>query len=133
MSKKLIYKKGLLLKVVSWENDADHYQTTETNMETLEEAKAYQRMFLELFKSENNGDNGIGNSFDDKEERIEEFRLSDVFFKEKYTKEEFFDFINDSSPDYMGHSVEGYDYRICETCEIFEVKEDVFLNKIKID
>lgn len=35
MKRELIYKKGLLLKVVSWGNDGDHYKTT--HVDTLEE------------------------------------------------------------------------------------------------
>ena len=71
--RKLIYKKGLLLKVVSWENDADLYETTETYIDDLEKAKAYTYMFKTLFKSESNGENGIGNASegDYKKKRIE--------------------------------------------------------------
>lgn len=132
MSKELIYRKGYLLKTTSWENDADYYKTTENSVDTLEEAKALKKMFLILFKSKNNGENGIGNSFDDESERIEEYRLTCDYFKEKFTEEEFGIFVSDIAHEYTGSS-ECYQYRICESCELYEVKEDVYLDKVKVE
>lgn len=90
-------------------------------------------MFETLFKSENNGDNGIGNASegDDKKERIEKFRKKTKYFKDHYTEEEFFDFITDESEDFMGWS-EWYQYRVCESVTLYNVKEDVYLETIKI-
>lgn len=130
---KLLHRKGLFLEVKSWENDADHQETNRVEVDSIEQARAYKRMFLELFKSENNGENGIGNSFDDCYERIEEYRLSDEYFSSRYTEEEFQDFINDRTPDFVGYSVEGYNYRICEDCKIIEVKEDVYINEKELE
>lgn len=132
--KELIYKKGLLLKVVSWENDGDNYKTTETYINTIEEGKALKHMFEVLFKSENNGKNGIGNASegDDKSERIEEYRQENEFFKEKYTKKEFFNYINDTINEGFMEWSEFYSYRVCESATLYEIKEDVYLERIEI-
>jgi hypothetical protein len=130
--KELIYKKGLLLKVVSWENDGDYYKTTETYFEDIEEAKAIQKLCSILFKSENNGDNGIGNSFGGLEDRIEEYRQEDDYFKERYNKETFAEFVKDTSHNYMEYSEEGYDYRVCESAKLYKIKEDVYLDMVEL-
>jgi len=132
--RKLIYKKGLLLKVVSWENDADLYETTETYIDDLEKAKAYTYMFKTLFKSESNGENGIGNASegDYKKKRIEEFRQETDYFRDNFTEDEFFQFIHDRSGEFVGYS-EWYAYRVCESAELFEVKEDVYLDIVKVE
>ena len=62
-NKKLIVKKGYTLSVVSWENDADNYNTKTMTVETVEEAEAFYKL-MQLCKSKNNG-GLLGNSHDE--------------------------------------------------------------------
>ena len=131
MSKKLIYKKGLLLKIVSWENDGDHYKTVEYPVDNLEEAKALTRMCKILFKSCNNGEGGIGNSDSSEKETIINFYNKDSYFKTIYLEDEFVDYVNDIHGELLGYS-DYYSYRVCESASLYNIKEDVYLDIVKV-
>lgn len=66
-TRKLLYKAGYVIKVTSWENDADNYKTEEMWMEKREAAKALVT-FFKLFTSKNSRIiKGIGNITRDNE------------------------------------------------------------------
>jgi len=62
---KIIMQAGYTLEVTSWENDGDNYQTKRLHCKSLEEINAIEKMCKEIFVSCNNGDGGIGNTYDD--------------------------------------------------------------------
>jgi len=132
---KLIYKKGLILKVSSWENDGDHSRTIEYTPDTIEEGKALKRMCEDLFRSSNNDEGGIANdygvSLESYEEMINEFFEKDEYFKgcpEEDRMEELEEIIDNL----LGYSEEGYSCRLCESATLFEVKEDVYLDMVEL-
>ena len=131
--KKLIYRKGILLKIVSWENDADNYRTVETVIDTVEEAKAIGRLCKEVFKAYHDGPFGISNDFQADigkyESRIIEFMSNDEFFKNT-AEEDMIGLVEDYAYDLLGYT--DYSARVCESCEIFEIKEDVYLDIVKV-
>jgi hypothetical protein len=63
MTDKVLYKKGYLIRVTSWENDADNYNTKEVQCDTEEESKEIIA-FCRLFRSSSRNDGGIGNIYD---------------------------------------------------------------------
>jgi hypothetical protein len=77
--------KGYTLTVVSWENDADYYQTKSKTVDTLEEAKVWYEM-MQLCKSKNNQPKGVimlGNTYGGFDEQQEEVAKE---FMKKYHK-----------------------------------------------
>ena len=135
MSKELIYSKGLLIETVSWENDGDYYKTTENSVADKEFAIEIVKMLNSLFKSENGnqGEPQIGNTSDDCEERIERYRKNNEYFRDKYSEEDFFEFVDDISENYLDYSEEGYIHRVCEKATLYEIMEDVYLDKIEVE
>lgn len=67
-----IFKKGYSLHITSWENDGDNHGETNTNFETLEEARKYKKLCEDLFTSRNSRNKGIGNSIEGDEFRVTE-------------------------------------------------------------
>tara|TARA_R110000822_G_scaffold178776_1_gene318694 strand:- start:356 stop:844 length:489 start_codon:yes stop_codon:yes gene_type:complete len=160
MNKELLYKKGLLLKIVSWENDGDFYKTIEYNVDSIEEAKAIKVICETVFQSCNNGDGGVGNSSDEEDEKETiighfldnkesfkqlmclknyetviknvEFDADQEFIDDEATVELLYGFINDLSYELMSGSEEGYNFRICESVTLYDIKEDVHLDKTEI-
>ena len=129
--KKLLYKKGILLKVTSWENDRDHYNTKEVYVDSVEEGKALKHMLINLFKSRGQG---LGNktSSKDVDELIRNYYDASEYFQKEMDLGEFTAFVKDNHGEYLGYS-EFYYYRVCESCELYEIKEDVFVEEIKIE
>lgn len=144
MTKKLIVKAGYTIEVVSWENDADYYNTRHMTVESLEEAKAIAHMCEHLFASKNNGDGGIGNSFSQNEVIS---TIIDYFYENPYlTDKKGIDIKDEDNLDYdklycwcvhfagelMGYS-EDYAVRVCESATITYSPNDVYLKTIKFD
>ena len=134
MGKIKIADKGYTLKVVSWENDGDHYNTLRKTYQDKELAIAVAKMCVELFKS-------IGNSMDDdeKETAIDYMKKHPILITEKYDgededDEDYDDFLyylcQKYSWDLMGSS-EYYDFRKCESVVIFYSPVDVMIEEIK--
>ena len=71
---KKIRSKGYTLEVVSWENDADNYQTHLVTVDSEDKALALKEMCDELFNSYHSCDKGISNDckeeLEDKDEKI---------------------------------------------------------------
>jgi len=134
MSKELIYKKGILIEVISWENDGDHYNTQEYSVSTIEEAKGIKRMCEILFKSEHSGDlaiaNDCGASISDYEDEILEFMSNDKWFNTVH-ESNVISVVEDLAYQLMGSS-EDYNCRVCESCTIYNIKEDVYLDKVEL-
>jgi len=61
MNKKLMFKKGYMLEVSSWENDGDNSKTESVIFDTKEEAALVNHMCKTLFQSYDNKVQGIGN------------------------------------------------------------------------
>lgn len=134
MGRELLYKKGILIRVDSWENDGDYERAKEIQVETLEEALAIKRLCSTLFKSEHSGDLAIANvygpSISNYEEEIVAFMSSDEYYK-NFDKESMVSYVEDLAEDLMGYSY-NYNCRVCEKCTIYEVNEDVYINKINL-
>ncbi len=134
MARELLYKAGLTLKVVSWENDGDYYKTMEISYDDLEKAKAMARMCRKLFKSSCNHSDAIGNSDYADADIIEAFRQSDDYFKANYTEQSFLEFVCDNASDFLGWGEEeNISYRVCESATLYNIKEDVWLDKVEVE
>lgn len=133
--KELIYKKGIILKVSSWENDGDHSRNLEHVVKSLEEGKAYQRMCSTLFKPNHEGPMAIANDYgavlEHYEGEINEFFDGDEFLK-YIPKENRINEVEEIAEVLMGYSEEGYSCRVCDSCTLYEVKEDVYLDLVEI-
>lgn len=69
---KLIYKKGYLLRIASWENDLDHFNTVEINVADEARARTIAK-FAQLFQRDD-----VGNIYDPDEEEMED--IKNIFF-----------------------------------------------------
>lgn len=132
--KKTLYKKGFLIRVTSWENDADNYKTKEVNVDTEERAKQVVK-FCWLFGSRRlRGDRGIGNIHGDYH-ADEVDGAQKVLIQFYHDNPNFFDEIPED-PDYIGDwmidfaydlGLSGGEYytRVCEKVEVFYFDQDV--------
>lgn len=75
---KKLYSAGYLIRIDSWENDADHCKTKEVNVKTEEDTRAIVA-FCNLFRSENDRryPGGIGNIYEPRESDDE--KLQKIF------------------------------------------------------
>jgi hypothetical protein len=125
---KLVVKKGYTLTCTSWENDADNYRTKSITVQDKEEAKAIKELCDIIFKSENNGDGGIGNSFsleNDHKEMIVEFMKERPALCDGSTDDdELFDKCMKYNYQLMGSS-EDFDSRISESCVVTYSDKDI--------
>jgi hypothetical protein len=140
MSNKVLYKKGYLIRVTSWENDADNYKTKEFLTQSEEQAKAIVG-FAWLFKSKSRMAGGIGNIYDggrageveEAQEVMGEFfrknpEMLSLNEEEKKDLSENEDYIIDWLIDFafdLGLSGEDYYTRVCEKVEVVYFPEDV--------
>ena len=124
MNKNLEYKKGFLLKIHSQENDGDFKWTREAWFKTKERAILIKNLLEELFISCWKHDEI---DFD----AIEKYRQSVSYFNNNYDKNSFIKFISKIYKRYLGKPVEeDYEHRECDSCELYEIKEDVTFNII---
>ena len=134
---KKIINKGYTLKVVSWENDGDNYNTKQVTYDNKELAIEVARMCTTLFISCHNGNNGIGNTNEGDEKGAQEKVL-------KYMQEHPILWENDEviDDDLVGYCMEVYNYelldgsewyysRICESVTLTYSKEDIYLEEIE--
>ena len=134
--KKTIYKKGYLIKVVSWENDADNYRTIEYSIDSIEVGKNIADMCLRLFTSSNNRRGGIGNLMEDEGEKAKTIILKfleenkNIFAHQSTMTDDIkVDTVMDWNFKLMGGS-EYYYSRIAESVEIYYIKEDIEIELI---
>ena len=135
-------KKGYTIKVTSWENDADNYNTREITVDTKEEAEMYYNM-MQLFKSKNNKPEGViklGNVFEhgdfseNQQELILEFiEQNPSLLKEENVKdadkEEVIDWFMDIAFTLIGGG-EFYS-RVMKSCVITYSDKDIETKEIK--
>lgn len=141
MGRQLIYKKGYLLKIVSWENDADNYKTIDVLVDNKEKALAFMAFCLgPLHRDNTHTEKGIGNTHEyDLDETITEklkvFIESNPYWKELYkdsSDEDIYEKFSELAYDLVGGS-DFYKFRVCESCKLYEVKEDVYLETIEVE
>jgi hypothetical protein len=141
-----LYRKGYLVRILSWENDGDNYNTQEYNTDTEQDARAVVE-FCALFSRAN--PNTIGNIYDphwESEERthahsvILEFHKShpgfmdvdttsaenDAYSEDDYIVEAYLDFAYD-----LGLRGGEFFTRVCESVEVFRIPEDVLVEKME--
>lgn len=135
----ILYKKGYLVRVDSWENDGDNPQTNEIS--ALSEEKARQIFELaSLFTSDGARGKGIGNMYDPSEKELEKFNNTIGKFLEKHptymkfdkdmvSLEDKADYVRDSVYD-LGLVGGDFFSRVCERVEVFYFPEDVHCEKM---
>lgn len=150
MNKKKIINKGYTIEAVSWENDADNYNTLSKTVSTIEEVNALVEM-LELCRSSSNRKNGdirVGNTYDYdgfdilQREVVVEFmeKNFDVLFPNKKLQEPDEDeSLNDILIDLFidkAHELLGggeYYCRVCESYTVTYYPEDVYAELVTED
>ena len=130
MKTKTLAKKGFTLEVVSWENDADNYQTHTETYETKAEAVAMGNMCKELFSlfsSNNRNLNGIGNYCEGEETRVKDKILDYLDENELFEGQSNED--EDSLRDWVmeiNHRLMGYsDFYISRVCESVNISTNL--------
>lgn len=123
----VLRKRGHYVSVLSWENDADEYNTKAKHLFGLEEAKLLVE-FVKLFKSKHDG--GIGNLIEWFEDEIEEAneKLVEFFqhyptFGETFNVTPSIDGVSSLLYD-LGLRNENFATRVAEKVEIQYVPED---------
>jgi hypothetical protein len=138
MAKKKVISKGYTIEVTSWENDGDNYRTEKIIEQDEAKAKAIGKMCKELFKSSNNGENGIGNLMNDGSNRkkgdkkvLEYMKKNPILSNnKKLSDEKLIETCMNYNYNLMGGS-EYYYSRVCEKVSITYAPEDVILEEIK--
>lgn len=136
-----VIQKGYTIKVISWENDGDFYNTKFYNTDSLEKAKAIVELCKTLFRSANNVEGGIGNTTvydEDDYEKVFEIVIPFMknhpeLLKDKtiVSDEDLYEICMDYAFELMGSS-EFYVTRVCQSVEVtyspldIEVEEIVF-------
>lgn len=140
-----LYTKGYLIRVTSWENDADNCKTVEMQVDTETEARTIVE-FCALFSTTN--PKTIGNIYDpewESEERkhayssILDFHKShpgfmdvdtpaedDAYSADDYVTEAYMDFAYD-----LGLRSSEFFTRVCESVEIFRIPADIIVEKME--
>jgi hypothetical protein len=140
---KILYSKGYLIRVTSWENDGDNYNTKEIQVITEQEARTIVE-FCNLFGSSSHNEYDIGNLCDGdgvsarpafrafyyKHPNFVNLTLSDC-----EDEEEEVDTICDAMMDVaydLGLSGGEYFYtRVCETVEVYHIPADVVVEEVE--
>lgn len=130
---KKLYSKGFLVRVKTWENDADNYNTEEIQAETEEKARAIVEL-CKLFARSDDYKNRLCNLYSpNKQERQ---RVYDALRQFHDSHPDFFDETPDN-PDYITDWYIDYLYdlgvtsgefftRVVDKIEVLEFKEDIF-------
>lgn len=141
MSKTKVINKGYTLTVVSWENDADNYQTHSTTVQTIEEAKAWYDM-MQLCRSRHNRTDGsvrLGNTTDSfTEQQLDVVKA--LFEKHPVLKDlvpgvnfedddEIHDAFTELASELLGNS-EWYVCRVMDKCTVTYSPENVYLETV---
>lgn len=130
-----VINKGYTLTVTSCENDGDDYKTKTKTVGSKEEAEKLFKVCSTLFKSCNNGEGGVGNAMNGKENQtlIDYVENNPEMFPELTDVEDedmIMDYFSDLAYGLMGSS-EFYDFRICKSCLVTYSPEDIYLEEIK--
>lgn len=139
---KTLYTAGYLIRVTSWENDGDHYNTMEIRVDTEQEARDTVA-FCNLFSSHSRCKDSIGNLCEGEYEHtrpvFRNFYLTHPGFVEtdltdcKTEKEEtdiICDVLMDIAYD-LGLSGSEYFYtRVCEKVEVYYIPADVVVEQV---
>lgn len=132
-----VVNKGYTLTVVSWENDADNYNTKSVTYDTKEEALLIAKMCKELFVSRNSNKGGIGNTHEGSEEIAKQKILEYVEDNSEINKEfltqddDIVDYIMEINYDLLGSS-EWYYSRVFESATLTYSPEHIFVEQIEI-
>ncbi len=139
---KTLYKTGYLIRVTSWENDGDNYNTLEIQVDTEQEARDTVA-FCKLFSSPSCGKDNIGNLCDGEYEParpvFRNFYLTHPGFAEAdltgcKTEEEETDIICDVLIEVaydLGLSGSEYFYtRVCGKVEVYYIPADVVVEQV---
>ncbi|MDI6977253.1 hypothetical protein [Serratia sp. Se-RSBMAAmG] len=138
--------KGYLVVFTSWENDADHYRSVQTNVKTKAEALVLMTIG-KMFRSKNDRPNpGFGNKEHEDYEELKELIIEAL--EEKITDEDqklvlsgyirdvwadmdggdFYDWLTENILHYPVE-YEGEFCRVVEAIELYEVLEDFIMPK----
>lgn len=132
MSKKIkIASKGYTLKVTSWENDADNYNTLSKTYKDKDYAKGIAKMVSELFSNESEG--GIGNMDESPSSKILDYLSTNKVLENQETldNEEKVGLVMDINYELMGGS-EYYTSRVFESMEFYYLPKSIYADKIEI-
>ena len=132
-----VIEKGYTIKVVSWENDGDNYNTKNMVIDSREIAKAISEMCNTIFKSKNSKIyHGIGNimseDYEDAYDVIIPFMNEHPILwndKPNPTDEELINICMEYNNQLMGSS-EWYYSRVMEKCTVTYSSKDIFVEEI---
>ncbi len=140
---KKVVNKGYTLTVVSWENDADNYNTNSKTVETKEEAKVWWDM-MQLCESYCNQPKGViklGNSYNGFSTEQEE--VAKNFIKEHHqilvpqdnieeNEDNLADWFCFLAGELLGYG-ENYSCRVMESVTVTYSPEDIYLEEINFN
>ena len=132
-----VINKGYTITVVSWENDADNYNTNSKTVATKQEAKVYYDM-MQLCKSKNNQPTGViklGNSIEfncKQEELIIDFMRNNNLCQPDDNDDDLIEWFMDLARDLVGSS-EFYKCRVMESCYVTYSDTDIYLEEINFN
>ncbi|QAY02134.1 hypothetical protein VspSw1_61 [Vibrio phage VspSw_1] len=127
--KEVILKAGYTLKIVSWENDADFYNTKTYHVEDENWAIILKHICENLLCSRysSSSDYGVGNtnlSSSDSANRVAEY-FKTYGIPEHVPEDELLEWLHDLSYDLVGSSYESDCIRVCESCKVLYTPVDI--------
>lgn len=132
--KQVLYERGYIVRVVSWENDADYYYTKEVHVDTKEEAKNWYDLAMLFYGDATN--RKIGNIYSPREENIKNTFIQFVSEHEGFygvsltdTDEDIKDALWDAAYS-LGLTGSEFYSRVCEKVEIWFFEEAVYYTVI---
>jgi hypothetical protein len=131
-----LYTAGYLIRVTSWENDGDAYNTAEVNVSSKDVAYALTQLAL-LFKSTNTSD-GIGNMYEPSEDGYNLVVETLYAFHKKYGNilEVSVEDEEDITDAYIGIASDlglvGSEFytRVCEQVSVYYLPQDVIVQEV---
>jgi hypothetical protein len=140
---KTLYRAGYLIRVTSWENDGDNYNTKEIQVDTEQEARDVVA-FCEMFGSSSRNEHDIGNLCDGEDNAtrpaFRAFYFSHPGFvnltlSDYEDEEEETDAICDAMMEVayeLGLNGSEYFYtRVCESVTVYRIPADVLVEQVQ--
>lgn len=146
--KTTLYSKGYLIRIISWENDGDNYNTKELLLDTEQEARTVSAL-CNLLRSRHSVDHpSFGNMYEPSDSDIKEFAVAIAavpgikeFVKSVFPDIEeaqenpecgfgYMDSIMDILYDLGLTGSEHYFTRVCDTVSVYRIPADVVVEEL---
>lgn len=145
---KTLYKAGYLIRVVSWENDGDHYSTEEMRVDSLEEAQGVYALCNLLRSSYAVDYKTYGNMYDPSDNECAEFteamlkvpnikKVLESICAEALEDPDFAATFDHGQAAYeiigwLGLTSDPFYTRVCESVKVYHIPADIIVTELEM-